>query len=341
MTEQSQRGGANSTNVQVIQAGPTTAELRVLVLDIVQAELYRYQQVGEATAHSRYEKITDDVLRMVASKGAGAAAAFADPDIQYSTATVGREYARAGDDDLGEVLVGLLGDRIDAKSRSLLAVVLNDAIQIAARLTDRELDALSLAWRLLRTSWSGMTSLEALNTYLLEQFKPFSLPDGEASYLHLESLGCVAVQPFSETTFGAAFINNYPGMFSKGFTNDDVPEELKPWLGRNGIFTTCLRDLTKLQVNAVDDAGIEAFVGLEDVEDAATKLKAIEASHRMSVEEVEKSISAMDPALETLIERWNGSLAKNIRVSAVGTAIAHANYRRVTGLDAALSIWIS
>jgi hypothetical protein len=341
LTEQSQRGGANSTNIQVFQTGPGMQETRTLVLDIVRAEMYRYQQSADATVQGRLEKIADDVIQMIGKKDAQAAAAFADPDIQYSTATVGREYARVGDDDLGQVLVGLLGDRIDAESRTLLAVVLNDAIQIAARLTDRELDALSLSWRVIRTQSAEISNLESLRAYMIKHISPFTLPEGEASYYHLESLGCAAVQNLSETKFGDAFVRTYPGIFSKGFTLEEIPDELKQFASRVDVFTPCLRDPDKLQVNAVSDSVIERIAETAGIPEQAVSLKTLEAAHRMSIEEVEVELAAIDPAIAVTISRWNSTPAQSLRVSAVGIAIAHANYRRATGMSTPLSVWIS
>lgn len=340
MTEQTQRGGTGSTNIQVFQSGAQPAEVRALVLDIVHAELFKYQQRADTTVKERLEKITDDVLAMVAGKAEGTAESFSDPDIQYSTATVGREYARTGSEDLGEVLVGLLGDRLEASSRSLLAVVLNDAIQTAGRLTDREIDALSVIWRLTRTVSLKMNSLARLQEFLAQDVAQFVLPEGDASYYHLESLGCGTIQSLNETQFAAAMLEFYPGVFSKGFFVTDVPGELRSLIGTDA-FVPCLRAPDRLQINAATKDVLEKKAALTGIPDALTHLKQLESNSLMNTEEAEAEILRLEPRVARNLELWKQTDARHFRVSAVGIAIAHSNYRRTTAMTAPLSTWIS
>lgn len=213
---QQQRSGHSSTNIQIVNhALPEDA--KGLILDIVHAELYRYRHQAETIADERMERIAQRVVERVALAGPEATAAFADPDIQFGVGAVGRAYVRTGDDNLADVLVDLLADRCAVGGRTLMAVVLNDAIETAAKLTDAELAALSLAWRLLNTRWLGMDNLEALEGFLEREVAPFvdDLPEGEASYLHLQYLGCLGTV-ISTASPESAFLSAYPGMFSNG-----------------------------------------------------------------------------------------------------------------------------
>lgn len=347
---QEQRGGHHSTNIQIIhEALPQDA--KGLILDIVHAELYRYRQDAEAEVSERMERIAERVVSRVALAGPQATAAFRDPDVQFSVGAVGRAYARTGDDNLADVLVDLLADRCAVEGRTLMAVVLNDAIETAARLTDSELAALSLAWRLLNTRWLGMNSLESLRLFLEEQVAPFvdALPEGEASFLHMQYLGCVG-NLATTSTMGGVFLGAYPGLFTNGFAVEDLDAELLASLGEHQpksvdepgpFFIPCLRDRSLLQVNALFPEQLDDATKSHGVPDAALGLKALVSRNQMSPDAVQSSLRDTHPCVASLEAKWESSGLGSFRLTSVGMAIAHSNYRRVTGLSTPLSTWVS
>lgn len=347
---QHQRSGHSSTNIQIVNhALPEDA--KGLILDIVHAELYRYRQEAETVAEERMERIAQRVVERVAVAGPEATAAFADPDVQFSVGAVGRAYARTGDDNLADVLVDLLADRCAAEGRTLMAVVLNDAIETAAKLTDAELAALSLAWRLLNTRWLGMDSLESLREFLEREVAPFvdDLPDGEASYLHMQYLGCLGTVMSTQTPEGA-FLSAYPGIFSNGFTVEEIDAALLEQLGEHRpvsvaepgpFFIPCLRDPAKLQVNALFDENIEGAVVSLGVEAAAPGLKALMPRNQMTPQDARAWLAEQHTCMPALFDKWEKGGVGSVRLTSVGMAIAHSNYRRVTGLSSPLSIWVS
>ncbi len=347
---QQQRGGHGSTNIQVFNEG-LNAESRALVLDIVQAELYRYRQSAEAEVTARMERIAQRVVERVAKAGPAAIESFKDPDVQFSVGAVGRAYARTGDDDLATVLVDLLADRCDVSGRTLMAVVLNDAIETAAKLTDAELASLSVSWRLLHTRWMGMSDIDALKRFVQNEIAPFvdALPDGTASQLHMQYLGCMVPTP-GEASLASVFRSAYPGVYTKGFDWDEIDAGLSVTLGDlaprsleepGPFFIPCLREPSRLQVNALVEEHVESTAEAHGLQEAVPGLKQLLVRNQCADEEVLAELRSAHPSMEDLQAKWISAHMGAATLTSVGMAIAHSNYRRVTGMETPLTVWVS
>lgn len=339
---QSQRGGAGSTNVQIVNPPLSEAveTIRPLVLDVVQAELYRYSTSAQEELKRRTNEIAEQILRRVAIESPSVVQSFEQPDIQFVVRRVGESYGRTGDRELGDVLVDLLADRCKTESRDLMAVVLNDAIETAPRMTSIEMACLTLAWRFVRTRWLAMSTLDQFKEFLVEAVLPFApeIPKGEGLYLHLQYLGCASVGISSEA-FAQVLLRSYPGMLSNGFERDQIYPELSDYAADPTVFATCLHDPSRLQINALYDELIDDWNVADDAKDAARRMR---IQYAMSVEEVDRYVTGLDPRLAELTERWNGSKISWLELTSVGMAIAHANYRRLfPEFSAPLTTWVS
>jgi hypothetical protein len=60
----------------------------------------------------------------------------------------------------------------------------------------------------------------------------------------------------------------------------------------------------------------------------------------MSQNDIKNLIIRDIPSMSKVFDSWDSSSLKNLELTGVGIAIAHANYRRKTGDTMDLSIWI-
>lgn len=81
----------------------------------------------------------------------------------------------------------------------------------------------------------------------------------------------------------------------------------------------------------MDDDGVRALAEREGVPAIAEEL----------LTPVIDALIEIGPCMRSLNDLWTTTPLPNILLTTVGIAIAHANYRRVTGVAAPLSIWIS
>jgi hypothetical protein len=190
--------------------------------------------------------------------------------------TAQRDYARIGDKDLSELLVGILVDRSALEERSLKQIVLNEAIAVAPKLSSEQFDILSLCFIVQYTRQPPQETKASCEDYR-SKVLPFipSIPRHDCSYQHLAYTGCASIG-LDVATLGNILQAQYPGVFT-AFTADHI-----------------------------EDYFVKVISGGERI-----------------------------------VETWNESLLRSLRLTTVGIAIAHANIRRKLRQDNYdLGLWI-
>lgn len=353
MSSQRQSGGDGSVNLQgqsiVIHQGLSVEEVRTIALDIFRSNFYELAGFAKDVAEARAQQITNQFLEELQERNPEGLDRAIDPDMQYAIFTAQREYARSGDKQLGDILVDILVDRSKEEGRTILQIVLNESLQVAPKLTSDQLATLSIVFTLKYTKYLRMTNLEALRRYLDERIIPFvpELTSKNSCYQHLEYAGCASIG-IGSVAIEKIFLDAYPGMFSKGFTRSDLTTEFPGWTSSSRhegieLFTPCLHDNGRMQLNAIDDDMLESAarnIGYDDSEVAS--LKTLRSGHSMQANEVRDYLEATHPVMKGLFEVWYASLLKNLTLTSVGIAIGHANARRVIkDVGADLAIWVN
>ena len=316
-------------------------DVRDIALDMVRQNLPEFIREARELIDIRVNDIAERFAQRMKDEAPEVLRSVTDPDVLHAISTAGLTFARSGDDDLGDVLVDLLADRCAAEQRSLMAIVLNEAIATAGRMTRSQMAILSIVWRLTRTKYGRMDSPESFKQYLNEQVKALleQVPEGEASFWHLQYLGCVSIE-LTELNLAANFLAAYPGVFSLGFTRDEVDDDLLNAVDSTPLLMPCMRDANRLQVAALDENGIRAHVENLSGKHHAEALIALQNVHLMTPEAVKFWVESELPWAARLFELWPTTPLQNCRLTSVGMAIAHANYRKLTGSNPPLSIWI-
>lgn len=253
-----------------------------------------------------------------------------------------REYARTGDKNLGELLVQLLVDRTKVRNRNLTQIVLNESLAVAPKLPSDQLDALSLTFLFKYTISRGLNSLDYLQWYLDNYILPFvpGASKKQSAYQHLEFASCGNVSVGS-VELEEAIREKYMGLFSEGFTEEELQAvELTPE-ARTQLVVPCLHDNSLLQVNALDDNDIDSKCEQLNIEpDKAQKLNQLQVSKAMPNDKLRDYLIGIRPQMAHLFEVWNDTPMKYMTLTSVGIAIAHANVKKQTGETFDLSIWI-
>lgn len=345
MKKQNQRAGDSSLNIQAdnvtLASGLSYPEVRQVALDVFEANFYKLAGVAQETARLRAEEITDKFISELKARNPEGAAESQDPDFQYSLFTAQLGYARSGEEKLADLLVDLLVDRSKQKENGLLRIVLNESLQVAPKLTSDQLAILSVVFSLKYTKYLRMNSFEAIKHYLDYRIAPFvpALPERQSAYQHLVYAGCGTIS-VGGVQIGKIFRNGYPGLFTKGFTLDQLPEEVDSETVRP-ILTKCLHDSDKLQLSAVDDDVCRSEAAKAGIpEEALPPLLKLQNDALMAHNEIEDFLRTLHPCAEKLLTIWEKSPLKYLTLSSVGIAIGHANCRKVTGDSDNLSIWI-
>ncbi|MEU4672448.1 LPO_1073/Vpar_1526 family protein [Amycolatopsis sp. NPDC023774] len=290
-------------------------------------------------ATMRAEKLVEEFIEKAADRG-GRLSAIADPDFQYSLLLAQRDYARSGDDSLKGLLTDLLVQR-SSTDGELERVVLAESLETVRKLTARQIAAVTVSWFFARVSFNGLDSLEEFIQVANKNVAPFvdSLPVSNSEYQHIQYTGCASLA--SENRLGQLAADNYPGLFNRGFQANSVPTELWADGVREQLFIPCLHDDSHWQVRAKQESAARELVRRLDLERYESEYLNLLLSYKMEPAQVEKWLRGVGEFWPNLIETWQKTSISEMYLSSVGTAIGHANWSRVVGDKAPLSIWVN
>jgi hypothetical protein len=123
-------------------------------------------------------------------------------------------------------------------------------------------------------------------------------------------------------------------------------EEIKNILKEENKFPSliipCLHDKSLFQVAVMDDEVlVQEMTKLNVPDELKPKYKQVFNKSTMNGNEVKELLVKTNPCMSKIFEIWCSYIFNKFELSSVGIAIAHANYRRRTGITLDLSIWIN
>jgi hypothetical protein len=336
-SRQTQRGGANSTNVQAgvvnYHQGLAPADALAMMEQVSRRNIERYADEAQQLIDERVELMRQRIVDELAARET--LESVADPGMQYATLVVQREYARTGDEDLAETLVQLLADRSQEVRRSRRQLVLDESLQVASRLTPEQSDILSTVLLTRRPRPSvPITSLHLLDFHLRMHLVPWvsRLSVDNFDFDHLAYSGCASIAEGS-CSAASALLQVWTGLWHKGVPPEELPESLAPFQRNSAVILPSLRDPAKVQPNAINAATAREVAVANGVPEG--DFVSFLQNYQMSEDEVNQDVSGRVPEWPEFISIWDEGRFKNVELTSVGIAIGHANARRVLG-----STWI-
>lgn len=335
-----QAGG--SVSVNVTHVGLTHVEAKEMFNDLFELNYYKLKGAAQAIAQGRGEEVTEKFIQKLQNENPAGLQQYADPDFQDALFTVQKEYAKAGDKDLGDILVDLLVDRSKQKNRNILQIVLNQCIHTAPKLTNDQLTVLALIFFLRYTKGVDIPNHQALSAYLAHYIQSFAnnIIASASCFQHLVFTGCGSVS-MVQISLEEAFQRTYPGLFKKGFESARLDEMTISVEDRNNFFIPCLNDPIRFQVNALNIEILESKLTNKVTEENKQKIIALFHEGTMDTAEIKAKVVEFSPFMEPIFVSWSTSSMKKFELSSVGIAIGHANIKRLSGEFANLSIWIN
>lgn len=346
-TNQTQKSGANSTNLQVeslvVKNGLTYSEAKEIALDVFKSNFLELSKQASETALSRAEEITNNFLIALKDKELDSIETIKDPGFQYALYESQKQYAKTGDKDIADVLVDILVDRVENQKRNIKQIVLEESITIAPKLTSSQLDTLTLIFILRYTINNSLTNLEKLKEYLNTYITPFidTLSKGETNFQHLEFAGCGNIQ-ISTVNLVEVFKQNYSGLFCQGFSKEEFERQIGDFNKYGKMTIKSLYDSSKLQISFLNEDVLEKITETENFDqEVKNKLKTFFSNNLMSYAKIKEEVEKLGGIkIKNLLDIWEKSYMKNMTLTTVGISIAQANFRRKTGITLDLSNWI-
>ncbi|MDP2449362.1 LPO_1073/Vpar_1526 family protein [Polaromonas sp.] len=330
--------------ITVNNQGLTVGDVKEIALDVMRANLLDFKGRAQETALERGAEITDKFLAKLAEDNPEGLQQAETPDFQDALFTIQKEYAKAGDADLGDLLVDLLVDRTKQEERNIMQIVLNESLHTAPKLTDGQIAALSAIFLCRYVQNNGLGSIAALGEFLEKHIGATigKISYSDSTFNHLEFAGCGTVSAFGGHSLEGIWTQIYPGLFKSGFEEAKTEGlQLSAEVMRR-LILPCLNDATKLQVAALNMTVLEEKlvangVGVED----AQTLKNLLTEGTYGEPEIRTRVLAVAPFLTEFLDRWKATSISKFSLTSVGMAIGHANIKRITGEFSSLKIWIN
>lgn len=339
-------GGNNSTNLQagrdVVQFGLTYDQARQVTLDVFEANFLRMVGAAGDLVRERVEQFIREYLDKLQAVNPSALNGVQDPDILKSIYVAQEGFACSGEQDLEKVLVDLLVDRTQQQDRELKALVLNEAIAALPKLSIRQRKSIAAVFMLRYTRRKMLTPLPDYYAYLTAGLAPFieMLSDRRADYEHIQSTGVGALSVL-EWELNQTFVVGSRGFFTNGFEVDAVPDEFRQYLSDGQVFIRCIRDSSKVQVNAVSAEDMLAITISKNLDPGRMELLA--GNGLMSPAEIQEDLMAHVPEMRVAFELWNNpnSAVRRFELTSAGKAIGHSYWQQATGDTLSpLDIWL-
>lgn len=352
MTDEPKMSQSNSIGVKGVQIGKQInycgmgyKDTKELCLDLIREQLNIYKNEAALEAEKRNKDLLNAFIRKISQEkidGETLGKAFKNPDMQYTYVEAQKAYIRSGAKDLEEVLSDLLVNRIKEKERSLLQIALSEAITVVPMLIPEQLDALALCFLLRYTQSEKINRLDDLIDLLDGEVVPFLNIGDKAkkrsffTHLSYSKAGNVEI---SSLPLEEILLSTYRGLFCLGYDSEKI-EKYK--MSYPELFTVCLNDDSKWQINAVNDDELNKKIGKypEMTEQEKDNIVKLFRENTMSGKEVVNFICKNNPAYRNLFELWNNTLFERLTLTTVGVVLGAMRIKMVIGDDIDMSMWV-
>lgn len=347
---QSQEGSGTAVQatgnviVTVNNQGLTVSDVKEIALDVMRANLLEFKGRAQEKALERGAEITDKFLAKLAEGNPEGLQQAETPDFQDALFTIQKEYAKAGDADLGDLLVDLLVDRTKQEERNIMQIVLNESLHTAPKLTDGQIAALSAIFLCRHVQNNGLKGITALGEYLQKHIGTTvgKISYSDSTFNHLEFAGCGTTSAFGGFTLENIWTQVYPGLFKSGFEAEKTDGLQLSVAARGRLIMPCLNDASKFQVAALNMTVLEEKLATDGVSAAdAQTLKSLLTEGTYGEPEIASRVLAVAPFLTEFLDKWKTTSISKFNLTSVGMAIGHANIKRITGEFSSLKIWIN
>ncbi|WP_337819385.1 LPO_1073/Vpar_1526 family protein [Streptomyces werraensis] len=342
-----QRSRDNNINMQAerIHLGLGYRDVKEIshdtAMEVFEKNFHNLSQLAYSVARGRAEEFTSNLIEVVQQRTPNALETFQDPGTQAALFSAQSGYAKTGDADLGEVLIELLMTRISASVRDTSQLASAYAVTVAENLSSHHFAILTCSFILKQLSYRDVRSTDSLARQMLETIDPFvdDLNDANSVDLdYLTGLGCM-IATSSTMSPGRYTGLNYPGLFTVGFsslqkdTNRLIGTPLvRPFGPESDRYK--IAALTKSELMELVDR-----VVMHDMRDLALQTLQDGIMHER---EIERILCQEQEALAPIFARCSDLGINSYINTAIGTAIAHANMRRVhSGFDVSLTSLLS
>lgn len=316
-----------------------------LCQDLIKEQLDVFKRDAAIEAEKRFNSFLDSFFGKLSNdniSGECLGEVFRSPDMQYTYVEAQKAYIRSGDKDLEEVLTDLLVGRVKEKERTLLQIVLREAISIVPMLLPKQLDVLALCFYLKYTVDDEIDNTDRLFKWLDEECMPFLTFAKEANnmsfFTHLTytKVGSIEIASYELEDF---FKMRYGGLFSVGHNTDEIKLYRDKY---PDLIFPCTFNEKRWQIKAVNENDLNKKLNQYPnmTEHDKKMLAQLFNVSMMSGGEIINMLCKHNPDYCALFDVWKNSLLQNLSLTPVGFVLGAMRIKMITGKVIDMRIWI-
>ncbi|MCC8409022.1 hypothetical protein LJ707_08775 [Mucilaginibacter sp. UR6-1] len=327
--------GENSENIQagrdVVINGLDYQSTKAVALDVFNANIETFVKKAVEIAQQRNEEFTEKFVRKTFEENASLAEKFQEPAVQSSIFNAQKEYAKSGDIELESHLVKLLVERIKADESSLEKIVYDEALLSISKLTSQQRNLSTLIYLISSITYNNINNVPLLDEYFRQRLLIFYSGEifKQANISHLQFCGCciLLAEGNSYKSVAELHLLRYKGLFSKGFSLDQLKSRIPDIHVFENLLIKCLRDPSLIQIGTLTDSDLTEQLN-ELISPNIQVFRSLWEESSMSSEEVEQLLSESYPNARELQHDWKKSSVKSMHLTPVGQVIAILNYNQ-------------
>lgn len=306
--------------------GLSYSEAKEVALDVYRSNFLQLSGEAADLASKRVEEFTEQLIKRMQRESQQLLNSMKDPDMQYALFTAQKAYARTGDIQLSEMLVNVLKERSKEAERTTYQLVLNECVAVLDKITNEQLDILSLSFILMGTRKKLYLYKDEVVDYIKSDILRFTeyISDNETNFKHLVYAGCS-----SRTTGGyildKTLLNNYPGMFSKGFTLEEFQEITTNETDQNLITPHLIEEGNYQLIASYPELLEELFNELQTDHSIRPAIIGLQMKSKINDNEVRPFLIKLVPEVSNLFNLWDKSSLNEMNLTSVGTCLAIIN----------------
>lgn len=143
--------GDNAQNYQAannitVNQGMSYTEVKNVAMSIFEANFYKLSDAAAVIATNRAKEMIGtllDKINKLEKDHTNIVSKIQNPDVQYAVVNAQKQYARSGNQNMLNVLCDLLVNRFLTDEESLKSIVLNEAIEVIAKLTINQINIIT------------------------------------------------------------------------------------------------------------------------------------------------------------------------------------------------------
>jgi hypothetical protein len=188
---QENSGPGPSYQAESMSFGLSYADTKQIALDLWKDNALKLSQEATQTALTRVNEFLDSFLSKINEIDPELLNTLKEPSMQMVLFAAQRDYAKTGDKDLENLLVKLLIERAKNQEKTLLQLTIDESLLTVAKLTQNQLNIISLSWILGGKLLSGDTDDKL--SYVIHIIIKLSaeLPSRTQDVWHLDYCRCL------------------------------------------------------------------------------------------------------------------------------------------------------